>query len=71
MTEYYYEKTLMLSRLGISGKNAVSCVIGGLNSMSQREGARAGHYKDSETLFAEYLANLEESRVSEKISNYN
>ena len=23
MTEYYYEKTLMLSRLGISGKNAV------------------------------------------------
>ena len=38
MTEYYYEKTLFLSRLGISGKNAVSCVIGGLNSMSQREG---------------------------------
>ena len=71
MTEYYYKKTLMLSRLGISGKNAVSCVIGGLNSMSQREGAGAGHYKDPETLFAEYLANLEESRVSEKISNYN
>ena len=34
----------MLRRLGINGKNAVSCIIGGLTNENQKAGPKAGNF---------------------------
>ena len=69
MTQYFYGKCQLLRKLEITGKNAVSCVIGGLQNDNHKAGARAGHYNTPEQLFSEYLAHVEDTRptkVSQK-----
>lgn len=54
MSKYFYEKCAMVSSCKIEGKDAVSCIIGGLADEHLQQVARAGDYPDPEALF-EYL----------------
>ena len=63
MMKYFYEKSIMLRKLEIKGKNAVSCIIGGLVNENQKAGAKAGNYNTPESLFTEFLSNLNDEVV--------
>jgi hypothetical protein len=47
---YYYEKLALLNQCGINGEEAVSCLIGGIQNVVIKTGARAGGYTDPSTL---------------------
>lgn len=56
-TKYYYEKMALLNHCKIYGKEAVSCLIGGIEDTVVRYGAKAGSHKNPESLF-KYLNSL-------------
>ncbi|VEN44035.1 unnamed protein product [Callosobruchus maculatus] len=58
MTTYYFEKMELLRTCQISGRNAVSCLIDGIPSVTIQNGARAGRYASPEALYEEYLSSL-------------
>lgn len=55
--QYYYEKQALLNACNISGREAVSCIIGGISDTHIRVGAKATNCNDPESLF-DYLRNL-------------
>ena len=62
MTTYYFEKMELLRTCQIQGRNAVSCLIDGLSSVTIQHGARAGRYSTPETLYEEYLSTFREEK---------
>lgn len=61
--QYFYEKQALLSACKISGKDAVSCVIGGIAEAHIRAGAKAANCADPESLF-DYLRCLNDDVVA-------
>ncbi|KAG6452699.1 hypothetical protein O3G_MSEX007747 [Manduca sexta] len=59
MTQYFYNKNAMLTRLEISGEKAVACLIDGL-PMHMRPPARAGNYSNPSELYSKFLSVMEE-----------
>lgn len=57
--QYFYEKQALLNACKIQGKDAVSCIIGGISDSSIRVGAKAANCQDPEELF-DYLRSLNE-----------
>jgi hypothetical protein len=57
---YYYDKLALLNRLRIGGKDAVSCIIDGINNAIVKSGAEAGHYSSPESLL-NHLSSISES----------
>lgn len=49
--KYYYEKIALTNLCGIKGKNAVSCILGGISNQIVITGAKAGQYQTPETLY--------------------
>lgn len=56
-TKYYYEKLSLLNLCGITGANAVSCIIGGIYDSSVKNSASAGNYSEPAQLLA-YLTTI-------------
>lgn len=56
-TKYYYEKLALLNSCRITGRDAVSCIIGGISEEHITSAANAGNYADPEALFT-YLRTL-------------
>lgn len=56
-TRYYYEKLSLLNSCKITGADAVSCIIGGIQEIHVKTAARAGNYADPEGLFT-YLSTV-------------
>lgn len=66
MTNYYYNKIELLQACEISGRNAVSCLIDGLNNISLQNAAKAGRYETPEILFEQFLSTVSEEGQSER-----
>lgn len=66
MATYYYNKIEALQICKITGKDAVSCVIDGLQNNMIQNGARAGRYEAPETLYEEYLSRISDEPKTEK-----
>lgn len=49
---YYFEKTGLIWACEISEKNAVSCIIDGIDDVVIRTGAKAGRYRSPEELYS-------------------
>ncbi|KAJ8912383.1 hypothetical protein NQ315_014751 [Exocentrus adspersus] len=67
--EYYFEKCELLRACHILDRDAVSCIIDGMNSKTIETGAKAGRYTTPESLYAEYistLANDEKRRTTDR-----
>lgn len=58
MTTYYFGKMELLRSCEISGKQAVSCLIYGIDDSVIQNSARAGRYHTPEALCEEYLSAL-------------
>lgn len=52
--QYFYEKQALLNACNIDGRQAVSCIVGGIEDPDVRIGAKAANCVDPEALF-EYL----------------
>lgn len=61
--KYFYEKQALLNACNIKGRDAVSCIIGGLSEPHVKSGARAGNFKAPEDLFS-YLRSLRATTTS-------
>lgn len=57
--QYFYEKQALLNGCKIQGRDAVSCIIGGISESHIKAAARAGDYDNPESLFC-YLRSLNE-----------
>lgn len=55
--KYFYEMCGLLNACKISGVDAVSCVIGGIDDVIVKAGAKAGNHQTPESLF-QYLSSL-------------
>lgn len=55
--KYFYEKCALLSLCKITGSDAVSCIIGGIDDVVVKTGAKAGNHQSPESLFT-YLSKL-------------
>ncbi|KYB29884.1 hypothetical protein TcasGA2_TC031567 [Tribolium castaneum] len=62
-TTYYYSKLALLNELEITGKNSVSCIIGGITDAIVKTGAKAGQYQTPESLL-QYLCSVTENQTS-------
>lgn len=56
--KYFYEKSALLTQCKIFGYDAVSCIVGGIDDIVVKTGAKAGNYQTPETLF-QYLNSLD------------
>ncbi|KAJ8916987.1 hypothetical protein NQ315_012902 [Exocentrus adspersus] len=56
--EYYFNKMDLIQVCDVSAKNAVSCIIDGIDDRTIQVGARAGRYETPDALYAEYLSSL-------------
>ncbi|KAJ8912698.1 hypothetical protein NQ315_012252 [Exocentrus adspersus] len=65
MTAYYFGKMELLRTCQITGKNAISCLIDGIQDITTQNAARAGRYVMPETLFEEYLSMLQKDKLEE------
>ena len=70
MTNFYYEKSMLLRKLGIFGRDAVSCIIAGLDSDNLRSSAKAGNFATPEKLFTDFLANFNEPTSSSSTASF-
>lgn len=66
---YYYEKLSLLNLCQITGKNAVSCIIGGITEAHIGVAANAGNFADPEGLYT-YLSTLEDRQQPSTSSMY-
>ncbi|KAJ8932979.1 hypothetical protein NQ318_011196 [Aromia moschata] len=55
MTTYYFKKMELLRSCDIKRKQAVSCLIHGIDDPLVQNGARAGRYRTPEDLYEEYF----------------
>lgn len=67
MEEYFYDKSILLNRCGIHGRNAVDCIIFGIDDRTVRMGAEAAQYDDPNKLLS-YLRNV---KVSNRVDKTN
>lgn len=65
LEEYFYEKTTLLNRCNIFGKNAIDCILFGIDDRSVRTSAEAAQFIDPDKLLV-YLRNVKSSRKSDK-----
>lgn len=56
---YFYEMSALLQTCKITGSDAVSCIIGGIDDVVVKTGAKAGNFSSPEILY-QYLASLNE-----------
>lgn len=61
--QYFYEKQALLNACNITGREAVSCIIGGISDTHIRVGAKAANCNDPESLF-DYLRNLNDETTA-------
>lgn len=62
-SKYYYEKLTLLNQCKITGPEAVSCILGGIDDAVVKASAKAGNFKVPEDLFR-YLSSLGDLRPS-------
>ncbi|CAH2086561.1 unnamed protein product [Euphydryas editha] len=65
LEEYYYEKMVLLNRCNIFEKNAVDCILLGIDDRSVRTSAEAAQYTEPDKLLV-FLRNI---KVTGKIDN--
>ncbi|XP_063925437.1 uncharacterized protein LOC135139221 [Zophobas morio] len=63
MTAYYFSKMYLIEACKITGEDAVSCLIDGLNNQSIQEQAKSQNYLTPETLYSQFLTVLPEYTV--------
>lgn len=66
-SKYYYEKLTLLNQCKITGAEAVSCILGGIDDVVVKTSAKAGNYGTPEELY-QYLSSLHNSRPSTSAS---
>jgi hypothetical protein len=67
--KYFYEMSALLSACKITGTDAVSCIIGGIDDVIVKTGARAGNHQTIESLY-QYLCSLGETpKTSQHVSS--
>lgn len=62
-TTYFHEKMVLLKACKIYGRDAVSCLIGGITNFVVKTGAKAGRHSTPESLY-EYLSTMNEPSSS-------
>lgn len=62
LEEYYYQKMVLLNRCNIFGKNAIDCILFGIEDRSVRTSAEAAQFKEPDKLLV-FLRNV---RVTKK-----
>lgn len=62
LEEYYYEKLIALNRCGIVGRNAIDCIVYGIDDRSVRYGAEAAGFEDTDKLLG-YLRGVKHERL--------
>lgn len=65
LEEYFYEKMVLLNRCNISGKNAIDCILLGIEDRSVRMSAEAAQFTEPDKLLV-YLRNIKITRRPEK-----
>lgn len=65
LEEYFYEKVILLNRCKIYGKNAVDCVLLGIDDRSVRTSAEAALFTDPDMLL-KFLRNVKSNRPQER-----
>lgn len=65
LEEYYYEKMILLNRCNISGKNAIDCLLFGIDDRSVRMSAEAAQFTDIDKLLV-YLKSIKNTRKSDR-----
>ncbi|KAK5648364.1 hypothetical protein RI129_003256 [Pyrocoelia pectoralis] len=53
MTPYYFHKMNLIQTCNITGKNVVSCLIGGLKDRTLQNGSNVERYETAEDLYRE------------------
>lgn len=66
---YFYEKQALLTACKIQGRDAVSCIIGGIHEAHIKAAARAGNFEDPEALYG-YLRTLNDGVSHTAPSHY-
>lgn len=66
LEDYFYDKTILLNRCKISGKEAVDCILFGIDDRSVRTGAEAVQYTDPDKLLV-YLRSVKSIKRPEKL----
>ncbi|XP_044270033.1 uncharacterized protein LOC123014818 [Tribolium madens] len=63
MTTYYFSKMYLIEACKITGEDAVSCLIDGLNNQAIQEQAKALNFLTPETLYSQFLMALPEYSI--------
>ncbi|XP_066256174.1 uncharacterized protein [Euwallacea similis] len=63
LTQYYFSKLYLCEACKISGENAVSCMIDGLNNPFMKQDVRAQNFLTPEALYSEYLSKCPERDI--------
>ncbi|KAH1003819.1 hypothetical protein HUJ04_003673 [Dendroctonus ponderosae] len=64
VTQYYFSKLYLCEACKITGENAVSCLIDGLNNPFVKQDIKARKFLTPEVLYADYLSKIPESEFS-------
>lgn len=67
LEEYYYQKTVLLNRCNIFGKNAIDCILFGIEDRSVRTSAEAAQFTEADKLLV-FLRNV---RITKKPDSSN
>lgn len=68
ITQYYFSKMYLLEACKITGANAVSCLIDGLNEPYWQRDAKVQNFQNPELLYAEFLSKLPNFGMQQVIS---
>ncbi|XP_018319869.1 uncharacterized protein LOC108733273 isoform X1 [Agrilus planipennis] len=69
MTQYYFGKMDLLHACKIDGKDAVSCLIDGINDRTLQNSAKAGRYDTPERLYEEFLSTITDEIIEDTTSD--
>lgn len=61
LTQYYFSKLYLCEACKITGENAVSCLIDGLNNPFMKQDIKAQNFLTPEALYSEYLSKCPEN----------
>ncbi|XP_045784658.1 uncharacterized protein LOC123880536 [Maniola jurtina] len=70
LEEYFYEKMVLLNRCKISGKDAIDCILFGIEDGSIRASAEAAQFREPDKLLA-YLRNVKSKTPAQALSGTN
>lgn len=65
LEEYFYEKMVLLNRCNITGKNAIDCILFGIEDRSVRTSAEAAQFTEPDKLLV-FLRNIKVVKHQEK-----